>query len=225
MAGRVLDTGESHVETRCVHFMGLPLLPLKSYAVIDERSGASIELAELNADSVVAAYGRAWGPTLASAGVAALALGGDLLTDAFCISAGVIGALIGWRAGRLSDDDRARYATYQKHTRRLLDPALLPEDVRASLRDDLRHVVVDAAIVYAGKTYRDAGASPREEWESLVLAPEVSDELLLTRALTLARIETAAAQSAKEKQRFAAAHDAIWAKLVAIRAPALPASK
>jgi len=225
MAGRVLDTGESHVETRCVHFMGLPLLPLKSYAVIDEASGASIELAELNADSVVAAYGRAWGPALVIAGAAALALGGDLATDAFCVAAGVIGALIGWRAGRLSDDDRARYAVYQQHTRRSLDPALLGSEERASLREDLLRFVVDAAIVYAGKTYREAGASPREEWESVVLAAEVTDELLLTRALTLARIETAGAHSAKEKQRFAAAHDAIWAKLVALRKPALPASK
>ena len=225
MAGRVLDSGESHVETRCVHFMGLPLLPLKSYAVIDEASGASIELAELNADSVVAAYGRAWGPALAIAGAAAVALGGDLVTDLFCIAAGVIGALIGWRAGRLSEDDRARYAAYQKHIGRFLDPALLPSEQRASLGDELRRLVVDAAIVYAGKTYRDAGASPREQWESLVVAPEVTDELLLTRALTLARIEAAAAQSAKEKQRFAAAHDAIWAKLVALRRAALPASK
>ncbi len=222
MAGRVLDSGESHVETRCVHFMGLPLLPLKSYAVIDEASGASIELAELNADSVIAAYGRAWGPALAIAGAAALALGGDLLTDAFCIAAGVVGALIGWRAGRLSDDDRARYAVYQQHTRRSLDPALLGSEERASLREDLLRFVVDAAIVYAGKTYREAGASPREAWEALVLGPDVSDELLLTRALTLARIETAAAQSAAEKQRYAAAHDAIWAKLITLRRAALP---
>ena len=225
MAGRVLDSGESHVETRCVHFMGLPLLPLKSYAVIDEASGASIELAELNADSVVAAYGRAWGPALAIAGLAALALGGEPVTNALCIAAGVIGGLIGWRAGRLSDDDRARYVAYRKHTRRFLDPALLGHGERTDLRDMLRGFVVDAAVAYAGKTYRDVGASPREDWESLVLAPAVTDELLLTRALTLARIETAAAHSTQEKHRFAAAHDAIWAKLVALRRPALPASQ
>lgn len=225
MAGHVLHTGKAHVETRCAHVMGLPLVPLKSYLVVDDESGASIELPGLHEASVVAAYGRTYGPLLAVAGVAAMLAGAAVFPlNGLLVAAGLAGTVVGWRAGRLTADDRARYAVYARHIRHAVDPGHLAAAERRSLRDDLRAAVVDAAIVYAGKSYRDAGASPRDAWETVVLAPEVTDAELVACALTLARLETGLASDARQRRRYSAAHDALWTKLRALPT-ALPARR
>ena len=218
MAGRVLDTGEYHVETRCAHLMGLPLAPLRSYLVVDRESGAAVELPELQRASVVAAYGRAWGPALALAGLASLLLGaGGWPLAGIYLAAGLATTAIGWRAGSVGDDDRARYAVYGRHLGRALEPALLAAAEQRSLRDALHAAVVDAAVVYVGRGYRDAGASPRDAWELVLLGPEVTDVALLERGLTLARLEGALAHEPEARRRFRAAHASLWAKLRAHR--------
>ena len=217
MAGHVLDTGASHVETQCVHLLGVPLVPLKSYLVIEEESGASVELDGLHKASVVAAIGRTWGPLLVLAGVAGLAMiAGWEVMNASYIVAGIAATVVGWWAGHIPVAERARYYLYKKHTRHAVDPQYLALAERESLREDLRESVVDAAVVYAGRGYREAGASPSNQWETVLTGPEVTDPDLVARAMTLARLEMSLATDAAAKAHFRAAHDALWAKLAGL---------
>ncbi len=214
MAGRVLETGDSHVETRCAHVMGLPIVPLQSYLVIDESTGASVELADVHGASLFAAFGRSWGAALTGASIFALWLGvGSLGLNAALAVVGLAGLFLGWRTGRLDAEDLRRYARYAPHTGHALDPVLLPERARIDLRDALSEAVIDAAVVYAGAGYREAGSSPHDAWEQIALRPEVRDTAFLERALALARLEASLADDEATRRRFDDAHEALWRKL------------
>lgn len=214
MAGRVLDSGGSYVETQCAHVMGLPLVPLRSFLVIDPSTGASVELPEVHDTSVFAAFTRGWGAALGAAGALSLwAESGSFPLHAALTALGVAAVLVGWRTGRLDADARRRIEHYAAYTTRAVDPQLLPESERRSLRDALHAEVVEHAIAHAGAGYREAGLSPHEAWDEIARLPDIRDAEFLGRALTLARLESSLAEDDATRARYDATHDALWPKL------------
>jgi hypothetical protein len=221
MAGRVLDTGDTYVETQCAHVMGLPLVPLRSFLVVDPTTGASVELADVHDTSVFAAFARGWGAALTAASAFSLwAEVGSLPLHAALAAVGIAAIVIGWRTGRLDEDARRRMAHYAAHTTRADDPQLLPEPERRKLRDALHAEVADHAIAHAASGYRDAALSPREAWDEIAKQPDVRDPAFLGRALALARLEASLADDGTTRARYTAAHDALWQKLRAEAPPA-----
>jgi hypothetical protein len=214
MAGRVLDSGDAYVETQCAHVMGLPLAPLRSFLVIDPATGAAVALDDVHDTSVIAAFTRGWGSALTAASAFSLwAEVGSMPLHAALAALGVAALVVGWRTGRLDADAQRRMAHYAAHTRHAVDPRLLPETTRRSLRDALHAEVVDHAIAHAGAGYRDAGQSPHDAWDAIARRPEVRDTAFVGSALTLARLESSLAEDETTRARYDAAHDALWQKL------------
>jgi len=214
MAGRVLDSGDSYVETQCAHVMGLPLVALRSFLVLDPATGACVELADVHDTSVFAAFTRGWGAALTA--TSAFSLWADVGSFGFHVALATVGvaALVaGWRAGRLDAETRRRIEHYAQHTGRSVDPRLLPDNEQRSARDALHAEVVDLAIAHAGGGYRVAGLSPRDAWDEIARHDDVRDVAFLSRALTLARLESSLASDDTTRARYDAAHDAVWEKL------------
>jgi hypothetical protein len=115
--------------------------------------------------------------------------------------ASAVVAAVSWAVGRPSAADRARRDLYRAITAVPVDPALLPEDTRRELGDELRAELGTRAPTLAPANYREIPA-----WEQVALDPAVTDDDFLRRAAVLARIESRDAD-ASVRARLARVHD------------------
>jgi hypothetical protein len=212
----------TYVATRFVHIWFVPIIPIGSHLVV-ANVGSRIQSLPLgmHGRSVLAGYGRAWGlvvgalcafAAVGNLGSGNVAAGLGLLVLA--LAAGAVGLTSLLVLGKLSPAEQAQRLAYAQHAGYPLDVALLPFDARASMRNRLFAAVVDLAPRMVSTGYR-GGFDPTTQWTLAALEPDVVDPQFLVLALTLARLEWAAATGAARAQ-LDHAHGAILKKLMAV---------
>lgn len=221
MYGRVDRMGGSHVATRFFHLYYVPLIPLSSWLVLEEKDeGQFLGLqVPLQLRSVAMAWMRV--ASILLLGVAAWNVVERINSPFAGLADGVAWAAIGglavafalfsfFRLGELSRDEQAKRTVYWDYAGKFVDVALLDEGrgaIKQRTSEDLdRHLVKHATA-----SYRDA---PQSSWREIATRPEQRDVPLLRAALTRSRIEWAEARGDHRRQ-LAADHDRIFANLVA----------
>jgi hypothetical protein len=220
--GRLHRCGTTSVATLFFHVWRVPLVPLRSYLVLEEHPDGAFEAIPqpLRATSVLAGYARTG--TIASwvAMVAALLLssgasdpslaatGLSLGVAALAASSIVVAAWI--LMGQVPVDERAWQLAYADVVAHPVDVALLPEERRQELRVGLQRALAEHARMRAlgGTPYRDAAM----DWPRIALHPDERDARVLGAALTLARVEWSLAPR-ERKLQFARTHAAVWTRL------------
>jgi hypothetical protein len=233
LMGRIEELDGTFIATRFLHVNYVPLVPLRSYLVLESDIGQparpvgaaairrSVEIA-LHPISVFAGYARVWGAMgaiffVVGAVVSARGPGLAIFLALAILTAGI--ATWSWtKLGRLSSDSIERRRAYAALTREIVDPALLCRNNEAFCRS-LRANVVEGAKGVMGMGYRTA-LDPEREWAQIALDPTVRDPAFLQACLTLARIEWARTRGAV-RVTLASQHDQIWEKLKSLAHPGL----
>jgi hypothetical protein len=224
LMGRVEEHEGTFIVTQFVHLNYVPLVPLRSFLVLESDVGRArlvgatgirrcVEL-KLYPASVLAGYLRVWGTmgTLFCV-IGALIGGGDTSTFAFLLFSALLGGVTLWswaKLGRLGAEAIAQRRAYAALTHEQVDPALLCRNNDA-FRTTLHANVAQGAQSMMGTGYRTS-LDPRTEWARVALDPTVHDREFLQACLTLARIEWGRATGGV-RTLLAAQHKQIWQKL------------
>lgn len=218
--GAVERAGRAYIATRFQSLQFLPIFPRGSFLFMEDESGAVkwILPVKLSARSVICGYLRSWG--LVSGFVAALS-GYAHLRQTACgplelgavLGSWVLLVALAFGIGVLTPAERAQRRVYEAFAGAPVDVAQLAE-LAADRVTALRAEVVEAARSFAAKGYRTA-ADPERAWASILAGAEVSDVNAVRAALTLARLDWAAARGA-ERQALGLLHEKLWERLVAL---------
>jgi hypothetical protein len=223
LVGRVEEHAGTFIVTQFWHMNFLPLVPLRSYLVLESGpSAASIRRCvgiRLHAASVLAGYLRAWCTVMVPVWClsAFLANGGGGAAE--CLLVGALLILVdvwAWtRLGRLRPKEIVQRETYAALTHERVDAALLCRNNDA-FRDTLHANVAEGARSLMASGYRTA-LDPERDWAEVALDPTVRDRAFVQACFTLARIEWGRAEG-PHRAKLAGVHDLLWQKLDAIRA-------
>jgi hypothetical protein len=220
LAGRVEAHRGTFVVTEFLHLYYLPILPTRSYLVLEARSdaGAARRLPiDLHPVSILAGYLRAWA-TLGAGMCLVLAcltfgnpasLAGGM---AAIVLTGV--ALWAWRPlGRLSVEERAQRDVYAALTQIPADVALLARTFDP-FRFTLHANVAEGARSMMATDYRST-IDPTKEWAEVALNPTMRNRAFLEACFTLSRLDWARAKGAT-RAKLAGQHRRIWQRMRAL---------
>jgi hypothetical protein len=211
--GRVDQVGKAYVDTEFFALRWSPLLPRRSWLVLEEdRKGVQRAVVlPLQPRSVLAGYVRSMLP------VPILFLAATGYYQATQVSlyavglAAVWGLALGW-LGHLSGEERAQRWVYARFAGDPVDVGLLAEArCHEELAAALRARIAGRASTLAPHGYRGV-VDPEAQWSAIALDPRVEDEELLGAALTLARIESRSGGHA-ERAEMERVHGRIWDRL------------
>jgi hypothetical protein len=189
--GRVERCGPSCIATLFIHVWFVPLIPLRSFLILEEHGDGTFESIPLRLHTVSTLTGLAALVVVAAAVAAALhpfTLGPIAMLVAFAM-------IIAVAFGRLTPTERTQRQIYAEFAGHPIDVALLPEGQRQDLHARLQHELQSRARTNTtgGTPYRDPGFG---------LDPDETNPHILGAALTLARLD-----------RDRKSHDRIWRKL------------
>ncbi len=232
--GKVRACGSSFIGTKFFHIWFLPLIPVGSHVVLEESGDGFRGIPTgLHGKSVLAGYLRVWGPVavvaallpaigeLASATADPLDLAIHVVVSAVSLGIPLALTVLAFAVlGKLSLDERRKRSVWALHTGYFLDPADMGE-ARAPLRESLMAKVVERARGLASTGYR-LSADPVNAWPQVALDPTVNDDVLLTAAFTLTRIDACLAQG-PWKTQAEALHEQLWQRIQQQNPPYLEA--
>lgn len=228
MYGRIKACGSSFIATRFVHIWYVPLVPIGSVLVFEGDRGVD---APFNFKSMLAGYLRVWGPIgvilaiISTVGIVedfadeplAMIVGGAF--SLFVVLLLLVGTILAWAVmGKLSDEEKRKRAVYAQHTGYFVDPADLGP-ARQSFRERLMATIHERARGLAATGYRMT-ADPTQAWPHIALDPTQNDEVLITAACTLARLDASLAQGPWATQ-LETLHGQLWQRLVHMNASCL----
>lgn len=232
--GKVRACGRSFVGTQFMHIYFLPLIPLGTKLVLEEVGGQYRTLkTDFSFKSMMAGYLRVWGPV---ALIVALCIGvgavQDLAEDGEALGmvvagaftgivslALLVGTIVSWAFfGKLSDEEKRKHSVYALHTGYHVDPADMG-DARQNLRFSMMNVIAERAHGLSSMGYRGPG-DPQTAWASYALDPTHSDDVLVTAAFTLARIDQSLS-TGPYKMQMEQLHDQLWRRISLTNAPYL----
>jgi hypothetical protein len=198
--GRVDRFAGSHVATRFFHVYYLPLIPLSSWLVLEEKADG--EFLGLQVPLQLRSVLSAW---LRLVSVVTVLVAGYHAIDHINSPSSTIGDGVGWAAlagfavaflgyaflslGKLSRAEKAARVVYSEYTGRFVDVALL-EEGRSSIKQRTREELDRHMVKHATASYREA---PQSSWRSIATRPDQRDVPLLRAALTHCRIAWAEA--------------------------------
>ncbi|MBK8169184.1 MAG: hypothetical protein IPK60_02430 [Sandaracinaceae bacterium] len=212
MAGRVFAHDDGYIETKVVHVFFLPLLPLASY-VVKRETDTAVEIAT-NQISVSAAFLRSWGPLLFGAAFALPVFLSMTVASPVLSAVGLAMTAGGWFLGRASARTLAEAKIYERVTGIAVDPAALPDKVRA-LEHRLRRDLDDGVVRFSeDASYRHVGRV--NDWRDRALDERNVDRVSIERAFTLARIEELRAETRAERNTWRELHRKLSARLLTI---------
>lgn len=231
--GKVRACGTSFVATRFVHLWFVPIFPIGTHLVL-ESSGDGYRSVPIPFSflSMLAGYFRVWGPVaVIGAVVSAMeafevaespaAMGVVAVFSAVVVLALLVGTILAYAVlGKLPLDAKRRRAAYALHTGYHVDPAELGQ-ARFGLRDALLGTIAERARHLAGMGYR-VPPDPTQLWPQLALDPTQGDEVLVSAAFTLARIEGSLA-SGPHKAQLDQIHEQLWQRILRTNPPYLHA--
>ena len=211
--------GRSRVGTRFAHVMFVPLVPIGSVVMIDDRRGFPVPTVWRSA---IVGWAHAW--SIVGMITAAIGLLCGLLTFTASVvaaaivlasSAVVLGvALVAWRwvkrARVLGRDALVERFAYNLAFGLGVDPAVLPLAQRRQIRESVLAEVARTAGDYRGE------APP---WEILAREPAGLPTETLARMIALARIDESFGYNAPERPRLRAARERHVAALAALLPP------
>jgi hypothetical protein len=232
--GKVRACGSSFIGTKFFHIWFMPLIPVGSHVVLEESGDGFRGIPTgLDGKSVLAGYLRVWGPLcvigalfaaigeFAAASADPLDLVIHLIVSAVTLGIPLAITVLAFAViGKLSTEERRKRSVWALHTGYFLDPADMGE-ARAPLRESLMAKVVERARGLASTGYR-LSADPVNAWPQVALDPSVHDDVLLTAAFTLTRIDASLAQGAWKAQAETL-HDQLWKRIVQQNPPYLEA--
>ncbi len=234
--GKVRACAGSFVGTKFAHIYFLPLFPVGSHLVLEESGDGGFRgiTTALNGKSVLAGYLRVYG-VLAVIGALVTAIGnvsassrGDALdlVIALVVSAFILGIPLALTViafgvvGKLSLEEKRKRSVYALHTGYFVDPADMGE-ARGSIRETLMAKVIERARGLASSGYR-MPADPVSAWPQVALDPTVHDDVLVTAAFTLTRIDASLAHG-PFKDQAERLHGQLWERIVQRNPPYLDA--
>ncbi len=232
--GKTRACGASYVVTRFFHIWFLPLVPVGTQLVLEETGGNSYRGIDTSLDfrSVVAGYLRVWGPiSVIIAVMMGLGALGDsesglemLVTGAFTgfvtlvlLVATVLAFAV---MGKLSIEEKQKRSVYALHTGYFVDPADMGM-ARQRMREGILATIADRARGLASGGYRGPG-DPTQMWPQYALDPTHNDDVLVTAAFTLARLDASLAQG-PYKSHMEMLHHQLWQRIQRTNAPYLHA--
>lgn len=221
MYGRVDRFAGSHVATRFFHLYYLPLIPLSSWLVFEERGDGDFVGVQVPMQwrSVLSAWLRVG--AIVGLLVSLLHLFGSgpsnlmpyeavLASMAELALATLVGGYAFLRLGKLAQRDKVARVVYWDIAGRYVDVGLLGED-RGMIRQRAGEQLERLLARHATSGYRDA---PQASWYEISTRRDMRDVPLLKAALTLCRIEWAESEG-EERQRLERGHALILQNLIA----------
>jgi hypothetical protein len=223
MIGRVEACGDAHIATRFLHVYGVPLVPLRSFAVISEGEAIRAIPIALHVRSVIAGYARTlalmacfYGVAHASLAAIQWSTSGRATLSTATLFIGLFGLAAAWPAFRMGRLDAAQTAMRQAYAPVVgapLDPAVFGQkwgELRGRALD-----IVAARSTQGSYEYR-THHNPRTHWLELALSPAGADRQLVAAALTLARLETWRSHTSEERRRWKRDHARLYERLCAL---------
>lgn len=220
--GRIDRFAGSHLATRFAHLYYVPLIPLSSWLVLEEKGDGqfigvqvplqlrSVMTAWLRVGSIVAAIAATLSYFSYDSRVAEH---GSVLPLIALVIAAVVGALAWRHMGRLNVEGKAARVAYAEYAGRFVDVGLLKEDQdaieRATEQELDRHLAR-----HATSSYRSA---PQADWLAIATRPDMRDVAVLKPALTRCRIAWSKAQGT-DRRDLELAHERILKNLLAASA-------
>jgi hypothetical protein len=224
LMGRVEQHAGTFVVTQFFHINYLPLVPVRSYLVLESGNGPAAPVGStgirrcieirLHPTSVLAGYLRVWG-TLGAAFcvLGALIAGGGSAVFEWLVGAALVASTAAWaflRLGHLNPEEIAQRQAYAALTHEQVDAALLCRTNEA-FRSTLLANVAEGARGLMATGYR-ASLDPEKDWAQVALDPTVRDRAFLQACFTLARIEWGRAEGGA-REALAMQHRQLWDKL------------
>ena len=222
MYGRVDRFAGSHVATRFFHFYYLPLIPLSSWLVLEEKEQGqfigtqvplqlrSVLLAWLRVASVIAGIGAISAVANALNPGAHWGIGELIGSIIYAAAALAFGLYAFARLGKLSAQEKAARVVYSDFAGRFVDVALLG-DGRGAVKQRATEELDRHLVKHATASYRDA---PQTSWRQIATRPDVRDVPLLRAALTRCRVEWSEA-SGEDRRTLEVDHATILSNLQA----------
>ncbi len=210
--GKISEVGSSFIVTIFFQMQLLPLFPIESHLVLSKQQAVPIPL---RWRSVLAGYLRVWGPIAVVALLIRAVVGMDgepsdlvalwLVAGPLAFLAATIAAYT-W-IGKPSLDELAQRVVYAKHAGHPVDVADHDIVRHLPLRESLR----ERAPALQATTYR-AAPDAEDAWRRVATDPSLGDRAFLEDALTLVRLESAAARGPERAARLDD-HARIWRTL------------
>jgi hypothetical protein len=230
--GKIKASGPSFLATQFVHLYYLPLFPLSTKLVLEEVGNTNKSIpTSFSVRSMLAAYLRVWGPiaciAAAATGLSAVSsMGDDVLSmavvgvfAAVVVVALLAGTIVSFAVlGKLSHDEKRKRAAYALHLGYHVDPADMGE-ARRAFRDSLLATITERARGMASMGYR-MNADPAVAWPHVALDPTHNDDVLVTAAFTLARLDASLSEG-PQKFQMEQLHDQLWQRIARTNAPYL----
>lgn len=231
--GKVRACGSSFLGTQFFHIYYVPLIPIGTHLVLEENADGSFKgmKSRLSFKSILAAYLRVWGPlaVLAAAGIGfgavedfadeplAMAVVGAF--TGVVVLAMLVATILGWAVvGKLSSEERRKRGAYAVHLGYHADPADMG-DARHAFRDGLLSTISERARGLAAMGYR-MNADPAVAWPHIALDPTHGDDVLITAAFTLARLDSSLVEG-PQKFQLEQLHEQLWQRIARANAPYL----